>query len=287
VFDNLNDRIRPTKGQRFIFSQDFAGLGGSVRYLRTKAEGHKYWGFGGGWILSANGEGGYIKSLEADRGPGVDKIRLTDRFFLGQPDFAGFNIRGIGPRVLRRAYLYDTSGNVVLDANGREVADPNRQNASDDSLGGRAYYFGKLELQVPLGSGARELGIRPSIFANIGSVFGVKKPILQSIGSGGQFREIPNLDGSRLCLDNSGAGRVAQTVAASVQCPDGYDAYGQTIPGFSEEFLGDTWKPRISVGVGVNWNSPFGPFRIDVAKALVKYPGDNPKLFTFNVGTQF
>jgi outer membrane protein insertion porin family len=37
----------------------------------------------------------------------------------------------------------------------------------------------------------------------------------------------------------------------------------------------------------VNWNSPFGPFRIDIAKALIKAEGDDTKLFTFNVGTAF
>jgi outer membrane protein insertion porin family len=43
----------------------------------------------------------------------------------------------------------------------------------------------------------------------------------------------------------------------------------------------------MSVGFGVNWNSPFGPFRIDVAKALLKQTGDDTKLINFNVGTQF
>ena len=33
--------------------------------------------------------------------------------------------------------------------------------------------------------------------------------------------------------------------------------------------------------------SLFGPFRIDIARALLKQPGDDTKLFTFNVGTQF
>jgi hypothetical protein len=41
------------------------------------------------------------------------------------------------------------------------------------------------------------------------------------------------------------------------------------------------------VGAGVNWNSPFGPFRIDIAKALTKAEGDDTKLLTFNVGTAF
>ncbi|MBR2098401.1 MAG: BamA/TamA family outer membrane protein, partial [Firmicutes bacterium] len=42
----------------------------------------------------------------------------------------------------------------------------------------------------------------------------------------------------------------------------------------------------LSVGVGVNWTSPFGPLRIDLAKALLKAPGDDSKLITFNVGGQ-
>ncbi|MGN6499977.1 MAG: BamA/TamA family outer membrane protein, partial [Tsuneonella sp.] len=61
----------------------------------------------------------------------------------------------------------------------------------------------------------------------------------------------------------------------------------QTIDPFKEVFLGDSPSPRVSVGIGVNWNSPFGPFRIDFAKVLKKQPGDDTKTFTFNVGTQF
>ena len=56
---------------------------------------------------------------------------------------------------------------------------------------------------------------------------------------------------------------------------------------FFERYVGDSAKPRLSVGVGVNWNSPFGPLRIDVARALLKEDGDDTKLFTFNVGTAF
>jgi outer membrane protein insertion porin family len=45
--------------------------------------------------------------------------------------------------------------------------------------------------------------------------------------------------------------------------------------------------PRVAIGAGVNWNSPFGPFRIDFAYALRKEEGDDTKRFSFNVGTQF
>jgi outer membrane protein insertion porin family len=57
--------------------------------------------------------------------------------------------------------------------------------------------------------------------------------------------------------------------------------------GFKESFLGNSPRPRLSVGVGVNWVSPFGPLRIDIAKALLKQNGDETKFFSFNVGTQF
>ena len=46
-------------------------------------------------------------------------------------------------------------------------------------------------------------------------------------------------------------------------------------------------KPRVAIGIGVNWISPFGPLRLDLAKAIVKQRGDETKLFSFNVGTQF
>jgi outer membrane protein insertion porin family len=277
VFDNLNDRIHPSRGERFIVSQDLAGLGGSVRYIRSKAEGHKYWPLFG-FIVSANLEGGYIQSLQGSPGPGEDKVRLTDRFYLGEPDFAGFDIRGIGPRVIRAPYNADGTLN------------ENRKQVQDDALGGRAYYFGKLEAQIPLGNAVKELGIRPSIFANIGSVFGVKKPQLIDTGPGGQFRETLDTSGNRVCIDaNTNDTNVlpSQTVKAGTPCSQGLTPQGTQIAGFQEQFLGDTWKPRISVGIGVNWNSPFGPFRIDMAKAILKDRGDDTKLFTFNVGTQF
>jgi len=59
------------------------------------------------------------------------------------------------------------------------------------------------------------------------------------------------------------------------------------IAGFKEFFVGNSPTPRLSIGVGVNWTSPFGPLRLDLAKAILKQKGDETKLFSFNVGTQF
>ncbi len=269
VFDNLNNRIRPSKGHRLVFSQDFAGLGGSVRYLKTRVDARKYWGLGKGFIFSLAGEGGHIISFEGNKGDGVDKVRLTDRFFLGEPQMRGFGIRGIGPRVIRR-YYNTTTGQLVTDSN----------NSYDDAVGGKQYYLGHAEIEIPLGSGAREMGLRPSVFVDAGSVWGVKKPNLIGVGNGFS-------DGTtvvvRQCVDNTTG---AVSLPSSNSCPSGSSIYSSVSP-FEETFVGNTWKPRLSVGFGVNWKSPFGPFRIDIAKALLKQDGDNTKVFTFNIGTQF
>ena len=52
-------------------------------------------------------------------------------------------------------------------------------------------------------------------------------------------------------------------------------------------FVYSNGSPRVSIGVGVSWESPFGPFRIDVAKAIRKQPYDEPEVIQFNVGTVF
>lgn len=284
VFSNLNNSIRPSAGHRFVFSQDFAGLGGSVKYLRSRFDADKYWRVFGNFIFSVGLEGGYIVPFGKSRGVGIDKVRLTDRFFLGEPEMRGFDIRGIGPRVLR--IPYDTvAGALVTD----------RRQITDDALGGRAYYKGRLELEIPLGSGAKELGIRPSIFMDIGSVFNVKTPNLTRLSSfpfdtttgryGPQIRPILDAMGGMQCIDTTTGALTSKPTGGS--CPTGTIDYANSIAPFDEQFLGDTWKPRLSVGFGFNWKSPFGPFRIDIAKALLKEPGDDTKLFTFNVGTQF
>jgi len=275
IFDNRDNRIRPTRGQSLSLSQDFAGLGGSVKYVRTRLNAAKYWRVLGNFIFSVSGEGGYIHSLEGTRFSSdgvteVDKIRLTDRFFLGNPQLRGFDIRGVGPRVKR--YYFDST----TDANGNitGVQSTTNNNRSDDALGGKVYYLAHAELEIPLGAGAREMGLRPSIFADVGAVAGLKNPATINFPG---YCSITATDGTSSTVRATGS-------AATPICTSGTHVTGT---GFREEYLGDTLKPRLSVGFGVNWNSPFGPFRIDVAKALLKEPGDDTKLINFNVGTQF
>jgi outer membrane protein insertion porin family len=264
LYDSTDNRLRPTRGQRLALNQDFAGLGGDVKYLRTKANAAKFWNFGNGFIFSTTLEAGYIHSFEKAPGANQDPVRLVDRFFLGEPQIRGFDIRGVGPRVQRIPY----------DANGQPVTD--RKQIVDDAIGGRAYYVGRAELEIPVGSSIREMGLRPSVFVDVGALFGLVDPQTTPIPPG----SVLTID---RCFDSSGS--------ATPRPEGGSCATGTTlVPGiapFNEVYLGDTARPRLSVGFGVNWNSPFGPFRIDIAKALTKADGDDTKLITFNVGTAF
>ena len=264
LYDKTDNRLRPTRGHRFTINQDFAGLGGDVKYLRTRANAAKFWNVGSGFIFSTSLEGGYIHSFEDSKGVGQDPVRLVDRFFLGEPQIRGFDIRGVGPRVQR--IPYDSDGNLVTD----------RRQIVEDAIGGRAYYVGRAELEIPLSSNFREMGLRPSVFVDVGALFGLKNPVLNPIAPGSPLTK-------DRCFDNGGN---------ATPRPEGGSCAEGTIlvPGiqpFDEQYLGDTPKPRLSVGFGVNWNSPFGPFRIDIAKALLKADGDDTKLITFNVGTAF
>ncbi len=255
INDSLNSRLRPSAGNRLVFSQDFAGLGGDVKYVR----------------------------------------------YLGEPQFRGFDIRGVGPRVQRIPYTTDADGNQTL------VTDKDR--IYDDALGGKAYYLGHAELEIPLGSGAQELGLRPSIFMDFGALFDVKKPLPTAV-----FPTHTDADGNVIVdpiinpvYDGEGnplfivPTDAADNAGKITTCQTGYaDTFGGTCSGssantayttsvapFAERYYGFSWKPRLSVGFGVNWNSPFGPLRIDIAKALLSRPGEDKKLITFNVGGQF
>ena len=344
VYDTLDNRARPSRGHVVSVTAEFAGLGGSVKYAKLSANAAKYWNLGKNWIFSISGEGGVVKGLGAG-----GNVRLTDRYYLGEPQIRGFDIRGVGPRVIRQ-YYQDSNGDGQIDggntfcykaavaASGTNPAVPevrytaaaaptcltgetflaadglnqDRNTWQDDAIGGRYYYLGRMELEIPLGSGAKELGIRPSLFLDAGAVWGSRSAaLLASLLDNKTATDIPVLDasGNRLYTQidttvvNATSGLCDITATSTVTSATNTNMFacipaginpanntGQirlTVPAFKESYLGDSWKPRVSIGIGFNWNSPFGPFRIDFAKTLLKQPGDDTKSFTFNVGTQF
>lgn len=132
--DHRNDPITPTRGWRGNFRQDIAGLGGDVRYLRTEADASWFHGFWPQWVLTVQGQVGYI------HGWGGDTVRINDRFFKGGNSFRGFQTAGIGPR--------DTT--------------------TKDALGGNLYAIGTVELGFPTGL-PDEYGIKTALFTEFGT----------------------------------------------------------------------------------------------------------------------
>jgi outer membrane protein insertion porin family len=63
--------------------------------------------------------------------------------------------------------------------------------------------------------------------------------------------------------------------------PTSWDVTGETLN------PADSSKVRASVGVGLIWNSPFGPLRFDYSFPLLKEPYDRVQQFRFGGGTKF
>ncbi len=136
TYDDRNNKLDPSSGYYFRFSEEFAGLGGDSRYLKHDVKASYYYPITSKWRTSIAGSSGYIFGI------GGRDVRINDRFFVGGDDLRGFRNAGIGPR--------DT--------------------ATRDALGGNAYYTGTAELKFPLGL-PDEIGVSGAIFGDAGSLW--------------------------------------------------------------------------------------------------------------------
>ncbi len=125
-WDRRNDPITPTRGFDMFLTQDFAGIGGDVKYLRTEINANGYYGIFKDVIASLNLNGGFIT------GWGGEPVQINDRFFKGSSTFRGFDNAGIGPRVV-------------------DPTDPLYPNRRYNALGGNAYGIASAEVSFPLG----------------------------------------------------------------------------------------------------------------------------------------
>jgi outer membrane protein insertion porin family len=145
-WDRRNDPTFATRGFDLNLSQDVAGVGGEVHYLRTELNGGIYYGLPWqGWRVSLRGSAGYIY------GWGGDDVRINDRFFKGGSSFRGFDVAGLGPRQL---LVDDVTGAIVQEG---------------DSLGGNAYAIGTLQLDVPLPL-PESFGVDAALFTEFGTL---------------------------------------------------------------------------------------------------------------------
>ena len=144
VYDTRDNPRDPRFGYFADFSQDFAGVGGDVRYVRTTIEARAYrevvpdWGI----VAMLKGTAGYITGLDGGQ------VRIRDSFFKGGETVRGFAPAGFGPRDM-------TPG------------------SNQDALGGTVFWAVTAELQFPLWGLPPELGLRGAVFADAGSLYDV------------------------------------------------------------------------------------------------------------------
>ena len=199
TYYGINDRLEPTKGTSFQFSNKLAGLGGTVSFFKSDFKHSSFYSITEDYVASIHTKGGYIF------GYNDDKVKLKDRYFMGGDSFPGFEQAGIGPR---------------------DTTSPNK-----DALGGNIVYSVKTELKVPIPGVSPQLGIS-------GAFFGIAGAVTE--------------------IDETGGGKIK-----------------------------DDSNPRVSVGFGVQWKSPFGPVRLDFAHAVMKEDYDRTQFFKFNFGANF
>ncbi len=136
TYDTRNHRKKPTRGLYLNISQDLAGLGGDVNYIRSNAEVRAYYPATDSITLVARGVAGHVD------GWGGKDARSVDLFKRGGETVRGFKNSGIGPR----------------DANG--VA-----------AGGKIYAAGTLEARFPFPLIPDNLGLSGAVFADAGLLF--------------------------------------------------------------------------------------------------------------------
>ncbi|MBJ56917.1 MAG: outer membrane protein assembly factor BamA [Rickettsiales bacterium] len=135
TYDKTDNRIDPTDGWFVSNNIGLAGVGGDKQYLKITAKAANFKKlYQEKYIFSLSGNIGYVLGLNQD-------IEISDRFFIGNNSFVGFQNAGIGPR----------------DKN------------TDDSLGGNFYYTTTPELKFGLGL-PKELGIKARVFSTIGTL---------------------------------------------------------------------------------------------------------------------
>ncbi|MBS0471369.1 MAG: outer membrane protein assembly factor BamA [Proteobacteria bacterium] len=93
IYNTLDDPIKPTKGMVLTLSQEFAGLGGSLKYIRNQAQVTVYSPmFWDNVVGSLSLQTGYITGYDGTT------IPIQERFFKGGDTFRGFAQAGVGPR---------------------------------------------------------------------------------------------------------------------------------------------------------------------------------------------
>ena len=132
---------------------------------------------------------------------------------------------------------------------------------TQDALGGTKYWGASLELQMPFWFLPKEVGLKGAVYADAGGLYDYKGPTSWTGPTGTNEVNVPGCIPSTINPSSTG------TCTGLV-----YD---------------DSKVIRSSVGVGLIWQSPFGPLRFDYAVPLTKGKYDRTQEFRFGGGTTF
>jgi outer membrane protein insertion porin family len=176
AYDTRNLPQSPTSGIFASFSQDLAGVGGDVNYIRSVADARGYYPITNKLTLVGRVQGGNIE------GWGGDDVRMTDLFFKGGETIRGFKRAGIGPR----------------DACEDPVTGERIHPCSKDSLGGKVYWATTAELRFPFPFIPDNLGMQGAVFVDAGSLFDPSDFALNAVAREGSFI----FDGSQVRLSS-------------------------------------------------------------------------------------
>src|SRR6266699_1586564 len=138
-YNTLDNNKNPTDGLLIDFKQDFAGLGGDVRYLKSAVDAKYYTPLVADIVGLIHVQGGILNSVGSD-------IRMLDHFQMGPNLVRGFAPNGIGPRDLNPF-------------------------GTNDALGGTKYWGASAELQMPFWFLPKEVGLKGSVYADAGSLY--------------------------------------------------------------------------------------------------------------------
>jgi outer membrane protein insertion porin family len=141
--NTLDNNRNPTSGTLAVLKQDFAGVGGDVKFLRTTVDTKSYYEVMSDVIGVLHLQAGNVA------GWGGSGVRMLDNFFLGPQLVRGFAPSGIGPR---------------------DLSDWPAQ------LGGTMYWGASLEFQTPVWFAPKESGVKLAVFADAGSVWDYTGP---------------------------------------------------------------------------------------------------------------
>ncbi|MDE2579221.1 MAG: outer membrane protein assembly factor BamA [Hyphomicrobiales bacterium] len=175
-------------------------------------------------------------------------LHVTDMFNPGPSLVRGFAPGGIGPRDMSNPFSYQGNG-----------------------LGGTKYIGASLETQFPIWGLPRDLGIRGALFADAGSVWGYKGP--RAFYAPTYASLYPASAFVNGCLPGYSVGP--------------YYGPSNCLQTYANGIETDTARIRASVGGSILWNSPLGPIRFDLAKAIAKGKYDQTQVFRFSGGTSF